>query len=403
MSSNSKHQSKRIVLFTGKGGVGKTSVAAATAFRCSKLGYKTIVISTDTAHSLADSFEFDLGPEPTQISENLWGQEIDVYYSIQKYWGKLQKYMAAVFTWRGVESIMAEEIAALPGMEEGSGLLWIEDHYNNNDFDVIIVDCAPTAETLRLLSLPDTGRWWFEKLFPIGKRATLMLGPIARPLLDNMPMPDEDILDQAEVLFNRLDALHQLLIDPDLSSMRLVVTPEKMVIKEAQRSYTYLNLYGYITDSIICNRIFPENDGYFSNWKEIQNKYLDLIDNSFAPLPILKAPYFAHEVLGLDRLDELAEHIYGDRDPSEILFHGKGHEIIQKDYGYLLKIPLPFATKEEISLFRNNDELSIQAGGWRRNIVLPRALLDLTITNAKFDNSSLNIQFEKTSEEDEND
>ncbi len=399
METNNSKTSKRIILFTGKGGVGKTSVAAATALRCSKLGYKTIVLSTDTAHSLADSFEFDLAPEPVEIAKNLWGQEVDVYYSIQKYWGKLQKYMAAVFTWRGVENIMAEEIAALPGMEEGSGLLWIEDHYHNADYDIIIVDCAPTAETLRLLSLPDTGRWWFEKLFPIGKRATLMFGPIARPLLDDMPMPDEDILDEAEVLFNRLDKLHQLLIDPDLSSMRLVVTPEKMVIKEAQRSFTYLNLYGYITDAIVCNRIFPSGEGYFSDWKEIQDKYLELIDDSFKPLPILTAPYFSHEVLGLERLDELANHLYGELDPSEILFHGKGHEILQIDDGYILSIPLPFATKEEISLFRNNDELSIQAGSWRRNLILPRALLDHEITRAKFESSALNIYFIHTPEE----
>ncbi len=212
-------------------------------------------------------------------------------------------------------------------------------------------------------------------------------------------MPDEDILDEAEVLFNRLDKLHQLLIDPDLSSMRLVVTPEKMVIKEAQRSFTYLNLYGYITDAIVCNRIFPSGEGYFSDWKEIQDKYLELIDDSFKPLPILTAPYFSHEVLGLERLDELANHLYGELDPSEILFHGKGHEILQIDDGYILSIPLPFATKEEISLFRNNDELSIQAGSWRRNLILPRALLDHEITRAKFESSALNIYFIHTPEE----
>ncbi|MEJ2348352.1 MAG: TRC40/GET3/ArsA family transport-energizing ATPase, partial [Anaerolineales bacterium] len=215
-------KTKRILLYTGKGGVGKTSVAAATALRSAESGYNTVILSTDTAHSLADSFDSPLGPEPVQIAPNLWGQEVDVYYSIESYWEKLQKYMAAVFSWQGVSDLLAEEISALPGMEEGVGLLWIHQHYMQAKYDVIVVDCAPTADTLRLLSLPDTGRWWFERLFPIGKRATLMLAPLARPFLADMPIPDRETMDAAETLFRQLGELHQLLSDPDLSSMRLV-------------------------------------------------------------------------------------------------------------------------------------------------------------------------------------
>ncbi len=255
----------RILLYTGKGGVGKTSAAAATALRCAELGYRTVVLSTDTAHSLADSFDLPLGPEPVGIGPNLWGQEADVYYSIEKHWATLQQYLAAVFTWQGIGDLLAEEIAVIPGMEEGIGLLWIDQHHREGRFDVIIVDCSPTAETLRLLSLPDTGRWWFERLFPIGKRATLMLGPLVRPFLDNMPLPDRDTLDAAKALFDQLGDLYRLLTDPEVSSVRLVMNPEMMVIREAQRSYTYLNLYGYATDAVICNRIFPAaEDGYFA-------------------------------------------------------------------------------------------------------------------------------------------
>src|SRR5512139_1538032 len=294
----------RIILYTGKGGVGKTSAAAATALRCAELGYRTVVLSTDSAHSLSDSFEVELGPEPVQVAPNLWGQEVDVHYSIDKHWTELQRYMAAVFSWRGVGSMLAEEIAVIPGMEEGASLLWVNQHHLEGKYDVIVVDCAPTAETLRLLGLPDVGRWWFERIFPIGRRAALTLGPIARPFLDNMPMPDNETFEAVEVVFAELDKIHRLLTDPATSSMRLVVNPEKMVIKEAQRTYTYLNLYGYVTDAVICNRVMSvaAAGSYWGAWLSTQDRHLQMIEEAFAPLPVYTAPYFEQEVAGVPML-----------------------------------------------------------------------------------------------------
>ena len=387
-------KTRRILLYTSKGGVGKTSVAAATALRCAEMGYQTIVLSTDPAHSLADSFDQPLGPEPTEVVPNLWGQEVDLYHSIEKHWSKLQEYMASVFTWQGVSELMAEEIAALPGMEEGAELLWIEQHYRQDQFDVIIVDCAPTAETLRLLSLPDSGRWWFDRLFPIGRRATQMLAPLARPFLNDMPLPDQETLNSAESLFEQLGDLYQLLSNPDLASTRLVINPEKMVIKEAQRTYTYLSLYGYVTDAVICNRIFPAgNDPYFAAWRETQQRYLQLIHEAFAPLPILKIPFFDQEVVGLYGLRRMAQAMYADDDPARLFYRGKTHNVAKSDGGYVLSLALPFITSEEVSLLRSGDELAVQVGNWRRNLVLPRALHNLEVERAKFDQNLLKIYF----------
>ncbi len=386
---------KRILLYTGKGGVGKTSIAAATALRSAELGHRTIVLSTDTAHSLADSFDTPLGPEPIEIGPNLWGQEVDVYHSIEKYWARLHRYLAAVFTWRGVGELIAEEVAVIPGMEEGAGLLWIDKHYQEAEFDVIVVDCAPTAETLRLLSLPDAGRWWFERLFPISRRATLMLSPLARPFFDNMPLPDRETLDAAASLFDQLDHLHTLLSDPDLSSMRLVVNPEKMVIREAQRTYTYLNLYGYVTDAVICNRVFPEtSDGYFATWREAQARYLRMIEEAFSPLPILAVPYFNQEVVGSEGLRRMGETLFGDEDPTRLLYRGRMYTIEESEYGFNLNVPLPFAKREDLSLLRSGDELTVQVGGWRRSLILPRSLRGLEIGQARFEDETLIILFE---------
>jgi len=336
-------KTKRILLYTGKGGVGKTSVAAATALRCAEMGYRTLVLSTDAAHSLADSLDTALGPEPVEVFPNLWGQEVDVYYSLEKHWSKLQKYLAAVFSWQGVGDLLAEEIAAIPGMEEGAGLLWIDQHYQTDQYDIIVVDCAPTAETLRLLSLPETGRWWFDRLFPIGKRATLMLGPLARPFLSDIPIPDRETFDAAEALFDQLGHLYELLITPGLASMRLVLNPEKMVIKEAQRTYTYLNLYGFVTDLVICNRVFPEStDGYFAAWRKAQVRYLDMVEESFAPVPIRQVPYFDQEVTGMNALRHMAEALFEDADPTTVYYQGHAYTIENAEQGYLLKVPLPF-------------------------------------------------------------
>lgn len=388
----------RIIVHTGKGGVGKTSISAATALRCAEMGLKTIVISTDTAHSLGDSLEKEIGPEPVQLYPNLWAQEVDARYSMDKYWGLFQRYMVALFSRQGVEDVVAEEVTILPGLEEGAHLLWINKYVNENEFDVLVVDAAPTAETLRLLSLPDVTRWWFERILTLTRGVSKVIRPFTKLMRRNDSMPDDDAWNQVQSLFDTLDKVRKLLTDPEMSSIRLVVNPEKMVIKETQRTYTYLNLYGYATDAILCNRIIPPEvtDPYFSMWKANQQENLGFIGEAFGELPLMKAPLFGHEVGGLDALRQLATALYGDNNPAQKMFDGKTHQIESTpDGGYVLIVPLPFANKQDLDLYRSRDELTLRVGPYRRNIVLPYALWDMEIGDARFEQSALRIQFVK--------
>ncbi len=386
----------RIIVHTGKGGVGKTSVSAATALRCAEMGLRTIVISTDTAHSLADSLDKQIGPEPVELYPNLWAQEVDARYSMEKYWGRFHHYMAALFSRQGVDDIVAEEVTILPGLEEGAHLLWINKFVTEGNFDVLIVDAAPTAETLRLLSLPDVTRWWFERLLTFTRGAARVLRPIGRLVGRGGPAGEADAFQEVQALFDTLDKVRQLLTDPEMSSVRLVVNPEKMVIKETQRTYTYLNLYGYATDAIICNRIIPDSvtDPYFSKWRETQQSNIGLIGEAFGQLPLLRAPLFGNEVGGLESLRALGNALYGDRNPTERMFDGKTHEIETLDDGsYRLTVPLPFADKSDLDIYRSRDELTLRVGPYRRNVVLPYALWNLEIADAKFEHSKLLIHF----------
>jgi len=386
----------RIIVHTGKGGVGKTSISAATALRCSEMGLKTIVISTDTAHSLGDSLDREIGPEAVQIRENLWAQEIDARYSMDKYWGLFQKYMIALFSKRGIDNIVAEEVTILPGFEEGAHLLWIDKYMHDGFFDVLIVDAAPTAETLRLLSLPDVTRWWVEKILFVSKGAARILRPLAKPLF-RTELPDQKAFDEVEILFATLDKVRGYLQDPKISSMRLVINPEKMVIKETQRTYTYLNLYGYAVDSVLCNRVLPDtvSDPFFAQWKNLQQENLKFIHEAFGELPMLTAPMLDRDVNGLDTLHRVADALYGDRNPTDVMFQGTTHQVIpdESSKGYYLKVSLPFANKSDLDLYRSADELTLRVGPYRRNIVLPHALWKLEIEDAKFEGTALNIHF----------
>jgi arsenite-transporting ATPase len=388
----------RIIVHTGKGGVGKTSISAATALRCAEMGLKTIVISTDTAHSLGDSLEKEIGPEPVELYPNLWAQEVDARYSMEKYWGAFQKYMVALFSRQGVEDVVAEEVTILPGLEEGAHLLWINKYVQDGNYDVLIVDAAPTAETLRLLSLPDVTRWWFEKILTLTRGAARIIRPFTKLMRRGEAVPEEDAWTQVETLFDTLDKVRQLLTDPEMSSIRLVVNPEKMVIKETQRTYTYLNLYGYATDAIICNRIIPPevSDPYFDTAKVKQQQNLEFIGEAFGELPLMKAPLFGQEVGGLDSLRKLADLLYGDKSPAQKLFDGKTHQIeTDEDGSCTLVVPLPFANKADLDLYRSRDEITLRVGPYRRNIVLPYALWDLEIADARFEAAALRIRFRK--------
>jgi arsenite-transporting ATPase len=384
----------RVILYTGKGGVGKTSVAAATALRAAHLGYRSLVMSTDAAHSLGDSFDMPLGGEPAPIVDNLWGQELDVFREIDRHWGTLQDWLKVLMAWRGLDEVVAEEMAVLPGMEELAGLLHLINYYDQGEYDVIVVDCAPTGETLRLLSFPDVARWWMHRIFPIERVAARIARPVLRRVTD-LPLPDDEVFSAVKELFAKLEDMRGILTDPATSSVRLVLNPEKMVIKEAQRTFTYLNLYGYATDLVVCNRVIPEavSDSYFQAWKETQERYYQQVEEAFAPLPILKAPLMEQEVMGLAMLERFGEAVYGALDPTAVLHQGQIHQIRQEDSQYVLELTVPFVTKEEIRLSQVGDELVVQVGNFKRNIILPRALVGMQSRGAKLEDDRLSIRF----------
>jgi len=390
----SRVEAMRVILFTGKGGVGKTSVAAATALHSAELGYRTIILSTDAAHSLSDSFDIPLGNEPRLIIPNLWGQETELSQTLETQWGSVQRYLSALLAWRGMDEIVAEEIAIFPGMEELANLLYIVRYQDEGQYDVIIIDCAPTGETLRLLSFPEMMHWWMTRMFPIGRKVATVVSPLARALV-GMPLPDGEVFASIEGLYSELDKIRGLLTDGEKTSLRLVVNPEKMVIKEAQRTFTYLNLYGYVTDLIICNRLIPEEvkDHYLQAWKDSQRKYHQLIRECFAPLPISDVPLLEQEVVGIPMLKVMAKALYGEDDPTTIFFQGQVQDIHKEDKHYVLTLTLPFSNKEKISLMQSGDELTIQVADFRRNVILPHALRGLTVSEAKLEEGKLKIKF----------
>jgi arsenite-transporting ATPase len=384
----------RILLYTGKGGVGKTSVSAATALRCADLGYRTVVMSTDAAHSLADSLDMPLGPEPVPVAPNLWGQELDVLYQMDKYWNTVQEYFTALMAWRGMDALIAEETAVLPGMEELASLLQVVGHYDSGDYDVIIVDCAPTGATLQLLTIPEIARWYLQRIFPIKRQAMKLVRPLAQAILD-MPLPDDKLFNTVESLIKELDRMQGLLSNPQLSSIRLVLNPEKMVIKESQRAYTYLCLYNYPVDLVVSNRLIPSqvSDAYFTSWREIQAKYSQQVEEAFAPLPIFLVPLFDQEVVGLTMLRRMAESIYGDKDPTTVFYAGQTQKVEKVDGTYRLRIRLPFTSKEALQLTSAADELIIHIGNHKRNLILPRTLATLDVQEAKLDDNMLTVTF----------
>jgi arsenite-transporting ATPase len=384
----------RIILYTGKGGVGKTSVAAATALRAAGLGRRTLVMSTDAAHSLGDSFDMPLGGEPLPIAQNLWGQELDVFREIDRHWGTLQDWLKVLMAWRGLDEVVAEEMAVLPGMEELAGLLHLVSHHKGGDYEVIVVDCAPTGETLRLLSFPDVARWWMHRIFPIERVAARIARPVLRRVTD-LPLPDDEVFDAVKELFAKLEEMRGILTDPALSSVRLVLNPEKMVIKETQRTFTYLNLYGYATDLVVCNRVIPGSvsDSYFQTWKVTQARHYHQVEEAFAPLPILKAPLMEQEVVGMAMLERFGEALYGTQDPTAVLYKGQIHDIRHEDGQYVLTLAVPFVSREEISLSQVGDELVVQAGAFKRNIILPRAMAGMESQGAKLEGERLSIRF----------
>ncbi len=384
----------RIILFTGKGGVGKTSIAAATAYRCAELGHKTMIYSTDAAHSLTDSFNKEIGKKRVNITRNLCAQEIDVNEELKNNWGPIKDFIQQFLRYRGFENIIADELAVFPGMEEVFSLLELKKRYVEGFFDVIIIDCAPTGETLRLLAGPDIAKWYMEKIFHIERKVFKAVRPVANRFVD-MPLPGDDVFDSMQGLYKNLIGVKEVLTDREVSSIRIVLNPEKMVIKESQRAYTFLNLFGYMVDAVIANRLLPQEvrDPYYVEWKKIQKIYMKEIKNYFHPLPVLSSKLWNKEIIGQSLLAKMAEEVYGDDDPSQIYCKEKPIEIKSSNGSYYLLLKLPFADKKDLDMWVNGDELIIQYKNFKRNITLPRALASLELKEAVLKNNMLKVRF----------
>ncbi|MEO0284010.1 MAG: ArsA family ATPase [candidate division WOR-3 bacterium] len=379
----------RIILFTGKGGVGKTTIAAATGAYASILNKKVLIISVDPAHSLSDVLEVELEAEPKEVNKNFFAQEVDVYYSVEKFWGELKDYIRALFQWKGVDEILAEELSVLPGMEEVSSFLWINKHLKDGIYDVIILDAAPTGETLRFLSIPDVAKWWIDKILPIQKKIVKVVRPAVKAITD-FPLPEDETYDAAENLFNDLFFLYKTLQNPEISSIRLVANPEKMVMRETERAFTYLHLYGYPVDAVILNRVVDENNFLY----EIQKNYLERIKTSFEPLPLFKVPYYNKEILGFDNLVKLGEEIYGSEDPLKVFYRDSPFEILSMDGKYILKLYFKNLKKDKASVFQRGEDLVIRIGNQKRHFYLPRVLTSKIAKEAIIRDNSLDVIFE---------
>jgi arsenite/tail-anchored protein-transporting ATPase len=383
----------RTILYTGKGGVGKTSVAACTARGCAAAGRRTLVISTDPAHSLSESLSCELGSEPVQVGDRLWGQEVKAQEEMERHWSGVQDWLGELLVERGVDRISAEELTVPPGMDELFSLLRLQAHNDSGQWDTIVVDCAPTGETLRLLSFPDVARWWIDKVFPFEKQILAAARPIARSLLD-ISLPSQAVFADIERLSQKLIAMNEILRDRRSCTIRLVMNPDKMVIGEAMRTFTYLNLYGYLTDAVIVNRMFPAGVGdYFAAWRRVQEEHLELVDSAFAPVPVLRAPYFEQEVVGPGMLDRLRAELFDGQDPAAVLHDALTQQLIVTDDGARLRLVLPFAGKGDITLKKIGLELIVGVAGQKRTIMLPPALAAFRPAAATFEDGALEVRF----------
>jgi arsenite-transporting ATPase len=387
----------RVLLITGKGGVGKTTVSAATALRAADGGARTLVMSTDPAHSLADAFGTDLGDEPEVVAPRLWGQQIDAQRRLERHWGTVRDYLTDLFDWGGFAGIEAEEMLVFPGMDELFALAEVQDHTVGGRYDLIVVDCAPTAETLRLLSLPEALGWYMEKLYPLERRVAKVVRPVLRRVM-SMPLPGDEVFEAGEGFYGRIEGARRVFGDPAITSARLVMNLEKMVVAEAKRTYTYLGLFGYGVDAAIVNRILPDEvtDPYFKRWHEVQEEHMAEVERAFGEIAVLRLRLFDEEMVGLDRLRLLAEELYGDRDPAARLSHAEPFRIEQfedESDGVALVFSVPFAEKHEVDLLRHHDELSITVGAYRRSLVLPDSLKRREVLGASLSDGKLAVRF----------
>ncbi len=384
----------RVIIYTGKGGVGKTSVSAATALRCAKLGYRTIAISTDAAHSLADSLDVPLSGEIKKVSKNLDAIEVDVIHEMETRWQEIGQYLSDFMVSQGLDPISSKEMTVWPGMELMSALFYIEEFKNSGAYDVVVMDTAPTAETLRLLSFPDTADWYFDKMYKIFKN-TVRLARATVGKVMSMPMPSDAFLNDLDHLKDRMKTVRQILLDSETTSVRLVLNPEKMVINETKRAYTYLSLYNLTVECIVVNRLLPEgaHDHYPEAKYEEQSRYMQMIEESFSPLKMLKAYQSSTEVVGKRSLEVLAEQLFGDTDPSQVYTTEKSMEIYNRDGVDQLSLKLPFSSKDQVELYKSNDVLIVTVGWYKRSVALPYSLVKKEAHRAEFKDGRLVISF----------
>jgi arsenite/tail-anchored protein-transporting ATPase len=384
----------RVLLFTGKGGVGKTTAAAATALRCADAGLRTLVLSTDPAHSLADAFDVPLGPLVAPVADGLWGQQLDAQDRMEDAWVDIQRYLLEVFRWAGVEGLEAEELSVVPGLDEIFALGDIREHATAGEWDVVVVDCAPTAETIRLLSLPDVLGRYMERLFPIGRRVNRVVSPLVSRVT-TLPTAGDDVFDATERLHGRLAGVRELLTDGRRTSVRLVVNPERVVIAEARRTHTYLSLFGYHVDAVVANRLLPDDvsDPWFARWRAAHAEHLAAIDEGFAPVPVLRVPLQPTEQVGAAALRTFADALYGDEDPTARFGTREPMRVAADADAMVLELDMPFTDRDDLDLGRVGDELLIRVGPYRRAVVLPDALRRRTVGGATLRDGRLTVTF----------
>ena len=388
----------RVILMTGKGGVGKTSVAAATGLRCAELGYKTLVLSTDPAHSLADSFDMELSHDPRLVKPNLWGAELDALMELEGNWGAVKRYITQVLQARGLEGVEAEELAILPGMDEIFSLVRMKRHYDEGEYDVLIIDSAPTGTALRLLSLPEVAGWYMRRFYKPLQAVSAALRPLVEPLfkpIAGFSLPTNEVMDAPYEFYEQIEALEKVLTDTSQTSVRLVTNPEKMVIKESLRAHAYLSLYNVGTDLVVANRIIPDTvtDPFFQRWKDNQQQYRQEIQDNFHPLPVKEVPLYSEEMCGLEALERLKETLYAGEDPTQVYYKETTLRVVQQEQQYSLEVYLPGIPKNQVELSKTGDELNIRIGNHRRNLVLPQALAALQPSGAKMEEDYLKIRF----------
>lgn len=385
----------RIILYTGKGGVGKTSLSAATAVAAAKKGHRTIVMSIDAAHSLGDSFDVKLGHEPVNLMENLDALEIDVHHELERNWDVISKYIKRFLTSQGYDELVAEELVVMPGMEELFSLLKLLEFDKQGKYDLAIIDCAPTGNTLQFLAFSDVIDWYMGRFFNLERKIVKAVKPIAERII-KAPLPSDEVFGSIEDIYEKILSIKNLLSDPKRSSVRIVTNPEKMVVSESRRAYLALSLFGFPVDCVIANRVFPPEavDGYFSNWKQVQKENIELIHEFFAPLPIMPCKMFDTEIVGIKNLEKLAVEVFGKKDPADIFYSDKPFSIESENGFMVMKLKLPGVDKDDIQLWTKEDELIITVNGHRRNMLLPKALRGHKLSKASFVKDMFTIRFD---------